>query len=69
MGGQPIRSLKILNIKYSNSRKEKNRNIFIKNKKMLMVMRYYKGYILSDDVKIIYRYLLREMSELVIYYL
>lgn len=31
--------------------------------------RYYKGYAMSGDVKIIYRYLPREVGELVVWYL
>ena len=34
-----------------------------------MVLAYYKGYNVISSTKIIYRYLLKEVSELVIYYL
>jgi hypothetical protein len=36
---------------------------------VVFVTRYYKGYNVSGDVKIIYRYLLREVGELVVWYL
>jgi hypothetical protein len=36
---------------------------------VVFVTRYYKGYNVSGDVKIIYWYLLREVGELVVWYL
>ena len=33
------------------------------------VTQYYKGYMLSSDVKIIHQYLPRKVEELVVYYL
>ena len=35
----------------------------------MFVTRYYKGYNVSGDVKIIHRYLPREVGELVVWYL
>jgi hypothetical protein len=36
---------------------------------IVFVTRYHKGYNVSGDVKIIHRYVLREMGELLVYYL
>ena len=66
---QPTKSSKILNIKYNSLKKEKGYNIFVENKKILIIIKYYKRYILNDNIKIIYKYLLREVNKLVIYYL
>lgn len=35
----------------------------------MFVTRYYKGYAISRDVKVIYRYLPREVGELAVWYL
>jgi hypothetical protein len=35
----------------------------------VFVTRYYKGYSVSGNVKIIYWYLLREVGELLVYYM
>lgn len=44
-------------------------NIFIKESLITIVISYYKGYTYTRTTKIIYRYLPREISELVVYYL
>ena len=69
MGGQPTRSPKILNIKYNNSKEKKDRNIFIEKGRIIIVIRYHKRYTLNKNIKIIYRYLSREIKKLIIYYL
>jgi hypothetical protein len=45
------------------------RNIFIKEGLVVFVATYYKGYRSSRNIKIIYQYLLREVGELLVYYL
>ena len=35
----------------------------------MLITRYYKGYVITGDVKIIYRYMPREVGELVVWYL
>src|SRR6186713_1535079 len=68
-GGQPSRGPEILSIRHSNTVKGLHRNIFIENGLMVFVSRYHKGYNISGDVKIIHRYLPREIGELLVYYL
>lgn len=43
-GGQLVRELEILSIRYSNVSKSDYRNIFIENRIVVLVTRYYKGY-------------------------
>ena len=68
-GGQPARGPEILSVRHSNTIRGGHRNIFIKDGIVVFVTRYYKGYNVSGDVKIIYRYLPREVGELVVWYL
>jgi hypothetical protein len=65
-GGQLAREPEILSVRYSNTSKGEHRNIFIKDGIVVFITRYYKGYNVSSDVKIIYRYLPREVGELVV---
>jgi hypothetical protein len=55
-----------LSVRHSNTIKGGHCNIFIKDSIVVFVTRYYKGYNVSGDVKIIYRYLPREVGELVV---
>jgi hypothetical protein len=64
--GQPAREPEILSIRHSNTIKEEHRNIFIKDSIVVFVTQYHKGYNVSSDVKIIHRYLPREVSKLVV---
>jgi hypothetical protein len=68
-GGQLARGLEILSARHSNTIKGGHRNIFIEDGMVVFVTRYHKGYNVSGDVKIIYWYLLREVGELVVWYL
>jgi hypothetical protein len=52
--GQLRKGLEVLSIWYSNIVKGGYCNIFIKDGIVIFVIRYYKGYIVSGDVKIIY---------------
>jgi hypothetical protein len=65
-GGQPARGLEILSVRHSNTIKGGHRNIFIEDGIVVFIIRYYKGYNVSSDVKIIYWYLPREVGELVV---
>jgi hypothetical protein len=67
--GQPARGLEIISIQHSNTVKGGHRNIFIEDGIVVFVTRYHKGYSVSSDVKIIYQYLLREVGELLVYYM
>ncbi|KAL8739578.1 MAG: hypothetical protein Q9190_007634, partial [Brigantiaea leucoxantha] len=68
-GGQPIRAPELLNVRYSNSINSSNRNLFFENGLLVLVTYYSKGYTISNKLRIIHRYLPKEVSELVIYYL
>jgi hypothetical protein len=65
-GGQLARGPKILSVWYSNTIKGGYYNIFIKDSIVVFITRYYKGYNVSGDVKIIYWYLPRKVGELVV---
>ena len=53
-GGQLVRGLEIISIRHSNTVKGGYCNIFIKDGIVVFATRYYKGYNVSGDVKIIY---------------
>ena len=53
-GGQPARGPEILSVRHSNTVQGGHRNVFIKDSIVVFVTRYYKGYNVSSDVKIIY---------------
>ncbi|RYO26416.1 hypothetical protein AA0113_g12493 [Alternaria arborescens] len=67
--GQPARATEILSVRHSNTIKGGHRNIFIEDGMVVFVTRYHKGYAVSGDVKIIHRYLPREVGELLVWYL
>ena len=66
---QSARAPKILSLQYSNSIKTDLRNIFYENGLICFVIYYHKDYSISETIKIIYRYLPREIGELLVYYL
>jgi len=68
-GGQQARGPEIMSIRHSNTVKGGHRNIFIEDGMVVFVTRYHKGYSVSGDVKIIHRYLPREVGELLVYYM
>ncbi len=68
-GGQPARAPELLSVRHSNIIKGEHRNVFVENRLMVFVTRYHKGYAVSGDVKVIHRYLPREVGELMMYYL
>ncbi|GME30227.1 putative DNA helicase protein [Neofusicoccum parvum] len=53
----------------ANTAKGGHRNVFIEDGLVVFVTRYHKGYAMSGDVKVIHRYLPREVGELVVWYL
>ena len=67
--GQPARWLELGSVRHSNTVKGGHRNIFIEDGMVVFVTRYHKGYNVSGDVKIIHRYLPREVGELLVYYM
>ena len=68
-GGQPGRGPEILSVRHSNTVQGGHRNIFIEDGMVVYVTRYHKGYAVSGDVKVIHRYLPREVGELLVWYL
>ncbi|CAG8367275.1 unnamed protein product, partial [Penicillium salamii] len=66
---QPARTPKLLSIRHKNTHSEGHRNVFIEDGIMAMVTSYHKGFYASNDVKIIHRYLPRDIGELVVWYL
>jgi hypothetical protein len=68
-GGQPARGTEILSVRHRNTVQGGHRNLFIEDGTVVFVTKYHKGYQMSGDVKIIHRYLPREVGELVVWYL
>ena len=68
-GGQPARIPEILTVRYRNFFHDKPRNIFIEDGLVTFVTCYHKGYAISGEQKIIYRYLLYKVSLIVVRYL
>jgi RecQ family ATP-dependent DNA helicase len=69
IGGQPPRAPEILGIRYCNTSNGGVRNIFIHKGMVCFVTAYHKNYRSSEQVKIIHRYLPREVGELLVRYL
>jgi superfamily II DNA helicase RecQ len=68
-GGQPARGPEILSVRHRNTAQGGHRNLFIEDGMVVFVTRYHKGFEVKGDVKIIHRYLPREVGELVVWYL
>lgn len=68
-GGQPARGPEILSVRHRNTVQGGHRNLFIEDGMVVFVTRYHKGFEVKGDVKIIHRYLPREVGELVVWYL
>lgn len=65
--GQPARGSEITSLQHTNS--TFHRNIFIENGLIALVTSYHKGYTCTGSTKIIHRYLPKEVSELLVYYM
>lgn len=65
--GQPARGTEITGLQYANTMF--HRNVFVEDGLVAIVTSYHKGYTCTGTTKIIHRYLPREISELVVYYL
>jgi hypothetical protein len=68
-GGQPARGTELLSLQHYNTVHGLLRNIFIENGLVSFVICYHKGYSIKGSTRIIHRYLPKEVSELVVYYL
>jgi hypothetical protein len=69
VGGQPARASKLIGIRYTNTKQGRLRNIFIDRGIIVFVTIYHKNYQSSGKIKIIYRYLLQEVGEILFRYL
>lgn len=67
--GAPARAPELLSIQHSNTVNSKRRNIYIEDGMVTFVTAYHKGFHVSNDVKIIHRYMPREVGELVVWYM
>ncbi|KAF2813646.1 uncharacterized protein BDZ99DRAFT_381559, partial [Mytilinidion resinicola] len=54
LGGQLVQEPKVLSVRHSNIVKGGHYNIFIEDSIVVFITRYYKGYIVSSNIKIIY---------------
>ena len=68
-GRQPARGPEILSVRHRNTAQGRHRNLFIEDGMVVFVTRYYKGFEIKGDVKIIHRYLPQVVGELVVWYL
>lgn len=68
-GGQPARGTEIIALRHSNTPEGRHRNIFIEHGLVSTVTSYHKSQSVTNSIKIIHRYLPREVSELIVYYL
>ncbi|THV78820.1 hypothetical protein D6D29_07372 [Aureobasidium pullulans] len=67
-GGQPARGPEILSVRHSNTMQGRFRNLFIEDGMVVFVTQYHKGEQYQANVKIVHRYLPREVGELVVWY-
>ena len=67
--GQPARGTELMSLQHSNTAQGHHRSIFIEEGLISTVTSYHKGYNITGSTKIIHRYLLKEVSELLVYYL
>jgi hypothetical protein len=67
--GQPARGTELLSLQHCNTAQGHHRSIFIEEGLISTVTSYHKGYNITGSTKIIHRYLPKEVSELLVYYL
>ena len=67
--GQPARATELISIRHRNTPEGRHRNVFVEHGLISIVTSYHKSQSTSHSIKIIHRYLPREISELVVYYL
>ena len=66
---QPSRVSELLSLQYINTETNRRRNIFIEDGIVTLVSVYHKGFYASNDIKVIHRYVPREVEELLVWYL
>jgi hypothetical protein len=69
IGGGLLRRSELVTIKYKNSANSDNWGISIEDRAVVVIIKYYKNIGQIGKGKVIHRYLLREVGELIIYYL
>ena len=67
--GGPARAPELLSIRYLNTQNGGVRNVFIENGLVSFITGYHKGYLKHKEVKLINRFMPKEVSQLLIYYL
>jgi len=67
--GQPARATELLGMRHANTKQGGLRNIFVNRGMMAFVTTYHKNYQQTGKIKIIHRYLPREVGELLFRYL
>ncbi|KAH5618970.1 hypothetical protein HBI23_245980 [Parastagonospora nodorum] len=68
-GGQPPRGTELIGLQHSNTAQGQHRGIFLEEGLISTITSYHKGYNITGSTKIIHRYLPKEVSELLVYYL
>jgi hypothetical protein len=68
-GGAPARGTELLSLQAYNTQHGLRRNIFVENGLISFVTFYHKGYSITGSTKIIHRYLPKDISRMLVYYL
>lgn len=68
-GGQPARAPELLGVRMWNTMNGGVRNIFIHEAMVCFVTMYHKGFRKSSEIKVIHRFLPREVGELLVWYM
>ena len=68
-GGQPSRGPELVSIQIRNTADGGIRNVFIDRGAVMTVVGYHKGYTRTEQLKIVHRFLPREVGSLMVYYL
>jgi superfamily II DNA or RNA helicase len=69
LSGQPARTTEILSMRHANTPYGGVRNVFLQGKMLCLVAFYHKGYSLHGQVKVVHRYLPKEVGVLFVRYL
>ncbi|KAK4158624.1 hypothetical protein QBC43DRAFT_305290, partial [Cladorrhinum sp. PSN259] len=68
LAGQPPRTTELIGLRHTNTAYGSLRNVFIQHRMVCLLFSYHKGYQLSGRTKVIYRYLPRELGDVVVRY-
>jgi hypothetical protein len=69
LGGQPTRTTELLGIRFVNTPNGGRRNVFIQHQIVYITTGYHKGYTQGGQLKVVQRYLPREVGEQLVWYL